>query len=299
METTKREKALGKILDDLRFFYLDLNHLIIDYDTPTSWEAMACTSWTQQAPNGLLTFQHNIYLSKLSSVVTCNTNGEIIQESLLKSTSGIDINEKNSMLYLVNRTHVTLLNLKLEHISSWRLPKEPGGGLFLGLKVDGHILYLTIDSRHQIFLCNSQDGKILQEFGTVKCGFKDGEFNHPFGVSVDNTYIYICDTLNNRVQIFKKENRNYFSKWQPPNIKFNYPYSIYNYLPEDIIYVGDDCSVQLFKKDGVCIQRLGGDIRGNQMHQFDVVFGMCVLDDRLYVSDNYNNRIQIFKMATK
>jgi len=54
-------------------------------------------------------------------------------------------------------------------------------------------------------------------------------------------------------------------------------------------------SVQLFRSDGVCIQRLGDKVYGKKMNQFDVVFGISVMNDRLYVSDFGNDRIQIFK----
>jgi len=78
--------------------------------------------------------------------------------------------------------------------------------------------------------------------------------------------------------------------------QFYYPRSIYNYLLESLIYVGDRLSVQIFWKDGVCLQRLGDDNVGSKMNQFNGVFGICVVDDRLYVSDFRNERIQVFQV---
>jgi len=226
-----------------------------------------------------------------------------INSSLL-SPSGIDIDEENSILYIADKTRVTRLNLKLEFLSSWEFPKQREfGWIFRGLKLDSNTVSLTIHGLHQIFLCNCQDGKILKEFGTVFSGTKDGEFHYPYGLTVDNKYVYICDNENHRVQILTKEG-SFFTKWgngiqSTDKGHFSYPKSIYHHTPEDTIYVGDHYCVQLFRKDGACIQRLGDTKYGNQKDQFERVFGICVgWDDRLYVSDYVNKRIQIFKRAT-
>jgi len=212
--------------------------------------------------------------------------------------------KKNSNLYIADNTHIVILNLKLETLSSWKLPKEPPSvSFFRGLKVNGETIYLTVQGLHQFFLCTSHDGKLLKEFGTVVSSSKDGEFQSPLGLTVDNKFIYICDCWNHRVQILIKENGSYFSKWgngRPSSEQgqFDHPRSIYNYLSEELIYVGDYKSVQLFRKeDGICIQRIGDKKLGNQMSQFWDVYGICVMDDRLYISDFHNRRIQIFKRA--
>jgi len=130
--------------------------------------------------------------------------------------------------------------------------------------------------------------------------FKNGEFNHPKGITVDNKYIYICDKANHRIQILVKDNGNFVSKWgnekrSTEHGLFAFPFSIYYDLPEDLVYIGDLSSVQSFRKDGSCIQRLGDKEHGIKMNQFIMVFGICVMDDRLYISDNDNKRTQIFK----
>jgi len=216
----------------------------------------------------------------------------------------IDLDQKKSLVYIAGRNCVTILDLNLDFLSSWKLPKEPPfiWSTFRGLKIDGNILYLTINGLNQICLCNSQDGKLLKEFGTIHGGSGDGQFSQPYGVTVDGQYLYICDCGNHRVQILMKENGIYYEKWGKEGSEegqFRFPYSIYNNVLEDLIYVGDDHSVQLFKKDGVCIQRLGDKKRGSQMNQFRAVYSICVgEDDRLYVSDRSNKRIQIYKRAS-
>jgi len=295
MEQT-REKAVEEILSDLNIFYPPLNHLIVDYDMETTWETKSLMSWNQKGfIHGLRSFQQHIYICAQDSnlILTLNTNGEIIKEySSLTGPSGIDIDEKLSLLYIADSTHVTILNLKLEFLSSWQLPTLLR--VFRGLKVDGNTLYLTVFGQHQIFLCNSQEGKILETFGTGNCGSKIGEFDCPMGITVDDKYVYICDYFNNRVQILLKEKGIYFSTWT----EIVRPTSIYYHSSEDLLYVGSRINVQLFRKDGVCIQRLGDKEVGHQMNQFMWVFGICIMDDRLYISDKNNKRIQIFKRDT-
>jgi len=201
------------------------------------------------------------------------------------------------MLYIANDTHVTILNLKLEFLSSWNLSTSS----VLQLKVDGNTLYLILGAFNKIRLCNSQDGKNLKEFGIVP-GSKDGEFGYPCGLTVDNKYVFICDRNNHRIQILTKDNGVYISKWgrgieSTEQGQFSYPESIYHHLSEDLMYIGDRFSVQLFSKDGVCIQRLG-DEEGIHMNQFQEVVGICVMDGRLYVGDCGNRRIQTFEGET-
>jgi len=148
-------------------------------------------------------------------------------------------------------------------------------------------------------LCNSQDGKLVKEFGTIEIGSSNGQFYYPFGLTVDNKYVYICDSFNNRVQILIKENGEFVSKWGKGEAslelgQFSCPNSIYHHLSENLIYVGDNYSVQLFRKDGVCIQRLGEKEFEKRMNQFCGVSGICVMDDRLYIDDCDNKRIQIY-----
>jgi len=300
---TKREKALMVIFEDLKFCHTDLNRLIAKYDAPNAWETTASTSLEQRhLPRGLVSFQQHLYICTpySNSILTCNANGEIMkeQQSSLKAPFAVDIDEKSLKLCIADAINVTILNLKLEFLSSWKLPEEaPSWSSFRALKVDGGGLYLTIDGLFKIFLCNLQDGRILKQFG-ADSGYA------PEGITVDDKYVYLCDCLNHRVQILTKENGIWDSRWgngiaSAEQGQFKYPSSIYDNFSDDLIYVGDRISVQLFRKDGVCVQRLGDIIYGKQMNQFKSVYGICVLDERLYVSDGGNKRIQIFKRAAQ
>jgi len=77
--------------------------------------------------------------------------------------------------------------------------------------------------------------------------------------------------------------------------KFCSPGSIYYSLLEEMFYIGDAYSIQLFTKDGICLQRIGDKQKGNGMNQFNMVYAICLIRDQLYITDNENNRIQIFR----
>jgi len=172
-----------------------------------------------------------------------------------------------------------------------------------GIKCDNNskknILYLTIYGLQQVFYCDSNDGKVLNQLGSTTGGSKDNDFNNPQGLTNDSEYLYICDLFNHRIQIFMIESGLYHMKWGTDKEgtqlgEFLYPRCIFLEEKQEIFYIGDDVCVQLFTKNGTAIQRIGGMIGGKEMDRLYVVRGLCVMDDRLYVCDSGNQRIQIF-----
>jgi len=295
------------VFRDYSVFPEVLIDVIIPYCAWTRWEQSASTSWNpEEVPRGLTSYQQQLYLCHYDpsqGVSIYNTSGEIIRSnSSFKSPFGIDIDPKKSLIYIADWNHVTILNLNLEVASSWRLPTRiPNSNFqsFRGLKVDNAILYLTINEVHQIFICNSFDGTLLNIWGGA-AGSKPSEFNYPRGLAVDNKCVYICDCDNHRIQILKKDKGIFVSQWGTGSQgtesgQFEFPNGIYKDILETIFYVGDSSSVQLFSKDGICFQRLGDREKGPTMNQFKVVYAMCVIEDQLYVSDWGNRRIQIFR----
>jgi len=209
---------------------------------------------------------------------------------------------KNSIFYVADSTSIFGINLNLEILFSWDLP-EHSEDTFRGLKLDETILYLTIDGIHQIFLCNSLDGKVLKRFGNDIESLKPGEFHLPYGITIDCNNIIICDCVNHRVQTVTKDEGIFIRQWGKGSAStdygnFQYPLSIFNDSLEEIFYIGDECSVQLFTRNGICVQRLG-DKQGNLMYQFTDVDGLCIMDGCLYVSDSENQRIMIFQKIAK
>jgi len=77
-----------------------------------------------------------------------------------------------------------------------------------------------------------------------------------------------------------------------------------------ILYVGDEYCIQLFQVGGGggsgeesgsgCgrgnfIQKIGGSEYGEEEGEFNMIKGLCVMGDRLFVTDLGNSRVQVFK----
>jgi len=116
---------------------------------------------------------------------------------------------------------------------------------------------------------------------------------------VNNNTLYICDSFNHRIQSLNKNHFSFCTQWGShgtDNGQFRYPESICNW--ENILYVGDNVSVQLFTSEGTFLSRLGDKKVGNKKGQFQQAWGLCCVRDRLYVSDRLNSRIQVFQRMT-
>jgi len=144
-----------------------------------------------------------------------------------------------------------------------------------------------------------REGKLQHTIGSTASSSKQGEFNRPRGLTVNNNTLYICDHENNRIQSLNKNDFSFCTQWGSKGIdngQFRSPESICNW--ENILYVGDLVSVQLFTSEGTFLKRLGDKKTGNKEGQFHYASGLCCVRDRLYVSDWYNARIQVFQRMT-
>jgi len=304
-----RAESLLSLLNDLDFFYTDLNRLIVSYDYIPDWETTAENTWKLEVgPYGILALQQQIYqcFPVGNLIIKYNLKGEIIQKiTSLKGPAGIDFDKKNS-LYIAGKTNITIVALQnIEHIlSSWTLPAESTWN-FRGIKVNEDILYLTVRNPNYIFMCKSDNGKVLNKFGTAKESTLHGEFHQPSGVTVNTKYLYVCDCGNNRVQKLTKDKGLYVSQWN----ECYSPKSIFYDELEKIFYIGDDHNIHLVISTPIsdqggddqgtiemkCIQKLGDEKGGHQMNRLNVIFGLCKMNDLLYVSDSGNTRIQVFR----
>ena len=73
--------------------------------------------------------------------------------------------------------------------------EKPGG---VALDSRGNI-YVTSNHKLQKF---SVDGELLKDIGSREAGIADSEFNTPRGIVVSDQEVYVCDSLNNRIQVF-------------------------------------------------------------------------------------------------
>jgi len=180
-------------------------------------------------------------------------------------------------------------------LSSWELPAE-SSMVFRAIKIEDELIYMTMDSIHQVYICQCDNGKIRQVWGNKqnKESSKPGEFKNPLGLTLDEEYVYVCDCYNQRLQILYKNSGQYKKQWgngkeSKKKGNFTNPASIFYDLSEALFYVGDSLCVQIFNNDDICIQRFGEEC------SIDGAFGICLVENCLFVSDYYNQRIHLFE----
>jgi len=167
------------------------------------------------------------------------------------------------------------------------------------LKLIKTIIYYNVYHSNFIYLC-TLNGIEIKKFGACERSKENGEFDSPFGLAVDEHCLYVCDYRNHRIQVVTKDNGNFIRQWGSEGLieksTFYFPNSILLY--DELLYVGDMYRVQVFTIEGEFIHYIGTDKgyykkRQNQ-GSFDIARGLCIVDARIYVSDTYNHRIQVF-----
>ena len=72
-----------------------------------------------------------------------------------------------------------------------------------GIRIENNCVYVSDSGNHRIavFQLSGHSGVFLTSFG--KEGWERGEFNKPRGIVFDcNSFLYVCDWANNRIQVF-------------------------------------------------------------------------------------------------
>ena len=159
-------------------------------------------------------------------------------------------------------------------------------------------VYVVDHYNHCLKILNP-DLTFSSSFGSY--GSDNGQFQFPKDVAFDSTgNVYVADSSNHRIQVFRAEGQflKKIGSYGSGNGELNNPVSI-SIDSEDAVYVaeyGND-RVSLFTREGQfqfkCLTLF--DSQGSRIGQFDNPRGIALdKDDNIYVSDGYNNRLQIF-----
>jgi len=132
-------------------------------------------------------------------------------------------------------------------------------------------------------------------------------FSHPTGIAVNGSgYVYVCDTINNRIQVFGPDGH-YVTSWGVgngngsagnKNGEFSSPFGV-AVNSTGAVYVADSSNqrVQVFSSTGQFLFKInktsGGNGKGNG--EFAQPEGVGInASGYLYVADTFNNRVQVF-----
>jgi len=290
--STQKEKNPGERIEKITEIFKSLNLIAIDLiPIVVSYAPRVHFVGTQVGELKEGNSHWNLTTDQKYLYVLCNMNGMgcIARYSLdtLKyvdkfpaqyHSCGIDI--FNNELYLSEQTTLKVFNLETkEKLRQWEVPSSTA------IKINAGNLYLSgYDSKIAIY---NLSGKLIQEFG--KRGSGDGAFTTPCGINFDENFVYICDHSNHRIQVFYlNKNYAYSHKWGKQgsgNGEFNSPFEICLY--ENLVYTGDSTTVQVFTKDGHWLHRFD--------NRFDLIRGILIIRNRLFVSQYSKSRVEIFE----
>jgi DNA-binding beta-propeller fold protein YncE/ABC-type Fe3+ transport system permease subunit len=149
------------------------------------------------------------------------------------------------------------------------------------------------NDRIQVF---EPDGAFLFEFGEQ--GHGDRQFNRPqsLAFSHDGSELYIADSCNHRIVVTAPDGsllRILGHAGRDPG-EFSYPYDLVALADGSLLVVefGNN-RVQHIDANGLCLEVLGQT--GRAVGQLQYPWGIDVADDRVFVLDSGNNRVQVLQ----
>ena len=119
------------------------------------------------------------------------------------------------------------------------------------------------------------------------------QFDGPFGVFVLEQDLFVTDFDNHRVQVFSLHG-DFLRLWGAEGKgqgQFNDPVSIT--VSTEEVSVADQSRIQVFSYAGEYLRSFGSE--GNGQGQFDLVNGMALFRQKLFLTDFNNHRIEVFR----
>jgi len=158
-------------------------------------------------------------------------------------------------------------------------------------------LYVTDSKGHCVLVYSLDTGELVTRIG--KRGSGDGEFNFPTNIVLDqNGRLYVSDTMNFRVQIFDPDYK-FVDSFGQQGVRWGQFSKAKGIALDDQgnIYVVDSdfCNIQVFDAKKRLLLFFGG--YGTGPGGMWLPAGMHISDHTIYVADQNNRRIQIFKIV--
>ena len=167
-----------------------------------------------------------------------------------------------------------------------------------------HATGVAVDAEGNILVADQWNHRILKfnNMGKLRTAVKGNgplQYWNPRSIAINskNGTIYVCDTLNNRIQVLNNSNLTFsssFGKKGSSNGQFDRPYGI-ACDSAGSVYVADSNNhrIQVFTAEGKFLRKFGrrGEGMGQLMHPSGVAIDASGM---VYVVERGNNRVSVF-----
>lgn len=174
------------------------------------------------------------------------------------------------------------------------------------IALDGTTLYVADSGNHRVQILNVTNPAAPVLLGTVGVGGEQGwdnaHFSNPSGVALDVQYLYVADTWNNRVQVFRRDTLAYVAtlggSWGDANGQFRNPTDV-AVDAAGTIYVADldNFRIQVFDAQFQYVRTLGvtGEPYRTDGRHLNGPWDVAVAGDgSFYITEAEGNRLLKF-----
>jgi len=306
-----------ELLDDLNLFPKDINRIVLEYVigwmSSHQWETSAVPYGLTSIGNNLVVcfpYSDSILIYTLRGVLTHTLKGpeeeKPKEESFFKSffhkkqhlptfQFPSDIDSYENQLYIIDSVKVWILtsNYTLLHFFLIQHMHRSAEERYVRIAVDNkENIYVAIHDDNDRYGTLFTGILVYNEKGTCKKSITTIPKKFcPRGITINNTFLYICDVQNHRIIVLDKKNGEYQTEWGSLGQllgQFYLPFSIK--IKEEMYYVCDLYSIQLHNKEGKCLER----IEKWENETLKCINGICFLQKNLVICDGGNIRIRVF-----
>jgi DNA-binding beta-propeller fold protein YncE len=153
----------------------------------------------------------------------------------------------------------------------------------------------TLDHRIYVY---DESGEAQHSFG--ERGIEQGQFNFPSHIHFADGQLLVNDNMNFRIQAFDGDGRflSSFGHHGDGSGYFSQPKGVCTDSEGHVYVAGATIDrVQIFSPEGQFMLAFGS--MGNGPGQFVMPTGLTVDEDRIYVADSHNSRVQVFQYVPK
>jgi DNA-binding beta-propeller fold protein YncE len=167
-----------------------------------------------------------------------------------------------------------------------QFPYQPGGVYGVAISQNGTIFVSDCINREiHVF---SKERKHMRVFGQQGSG--EGQLNSPYGLAVDSEgLVYVANCSNHRIEVLR-EDGTFVRQIGAGQLK--HPWNVTMNHQQVYIADSDNHRISIYTMQGQLVRHIGE--RGSGPGQFKWPGSVaCSPDGDMYISDTYNNRIQV------